>query len=108
LSTDPSSSAMRARPLTCVFTRSFQFTADFGDAVMFLEPRAMLTAGMTRETSPARSVPLWGSAETTGDVIRQTDTSMARPQTCEDFVFIKGSPEWVSVSFVVTGLAQQG
>src|SRR5205814_10641902 len=54
LSTEPSSSAIRARAFTWVFTMSSQFTTVFAAAEMVLALRAMFTAGMMRETSPAR------------------------------------------------------
>src|SRR5712664_2171922 len=60
-STEPSSSAMRARAFTWVFTRSCQSTAVFADAVMDFPLRAMFTAGITRDTSPARGPADWGA-----------------------------------------------
>src|SRR5256885_2245274 len=92
LSTEPSSKAMRARAFAWVFSISFQFTTDFGEAVIFCEPRAMLTAGITREISPARCAPPWGSAHTLAGSARQHETSAARPETYGDFVFIEDSP----------------
>jgi hypothetical protein len=61
-STEPSSSAMRARALACVFTKSCQSTSVFAAAVSIFEPRAILTAGITRETSPARCPAACGAA----------------------------------------------
>src|SRR2546429_5212548 len=63
LSTEPSSSAMRARALTWVFTRSCQFTTVLAAAGMVLPLRARFTAGITRETSPARGPVPAGAAE---------------------------------------------
>src|SRR5712692_5017750 len=91
-STEPSSSAMRARAFTWVFTRSCQSTAVFADAVMVFPPRAMFTAGITRETSPARSPAAWGAAQTSAGMEIRNESSKASPKACGDFVFIEDSP----------------
>src|SRR6267378_4751618 len=92
-STDPSSSAMRARSFTCVFTRSCQSMAVFADAVMVFPLRAMLTAGITRETSPARCPAAWGAAETSAGVAIRIESNSASPKAHGDFVFIEDSPD---------------
>src|SRR5260370_14912088 len=93
LSTDPSSRAIRARAFTWVFTRSCQSTAVFGDAVMVFPLRAMLTAGITRETSPARCPAAWGAAQTSVGIAIRIERNSASPKAYEDFVFIEDSPD---------------
>src|SRR4029077_3236521 len=102
-STEPSSSAMRARAFTCVFTRSCQSTAVFAEAVMVFPLRAMLTAGITRETSPARCPAAWGAAQTFAGIAIRIESRSASPQAYGDFVFIKDSPGLHPVCIVVTG-----
>src|SRR6266849_8640711 len=91
-STEPSSSAMRARAFTWVFTRSCQSTGVFADAVMVFPLRAMFTAGITRETSPARCPAAWGTAQTSAGMEIRNERSKASPKACGDFVFIADSP----------------
>src|ERR1700687_4967408 len=91
-STEPSSSAMRARAFTCVFTRSSQSTAVFVEAVMVFPLRAMFTAGITRETSPARCPAAWGEAQTSAGTEIKNESHKASPKACGDFVFIEDSP----------------
>src|SRR5216684_1423014 len=91
-STEPSSSAMRARAFIWVFTRSCQSTAVFADAVMVFPLRAMLTAGITRETSPARCPAAWGAAQTSAGIAIRNESNKARPKAYGDFVFIEDSP----------------
>src|ERR1700730_12846183 len=86
--TEPSSSAMRARPLTCVFTRSCQLTTDLVEAVMVFEPRAMLTAGITRATSPARLPMACGTASISAGNTMHTQSNIARARAWGDFVFM--------------------
>src|SRR5580692_6617923 len=93
LSTEPSSRAMRARAFTCVLTRSCQSTTDFVEAVMVFEPRAMLTAGITRETSPARCPAAWGAAQVSAGIVMRNESSKATPKAKGDFVFIGDSPQ---------------
>src|SRR6266481_5576942 len=92
-STEPSSSAMRARAFTCVFTRSCQSTAVFAEAVMVFPLRAMFTAGITRETSPARCPVAWGAAQTSAGIEIRNESHKASPKAYEDFVFIEDSPD---------------
>src|SRR5476649_1151520 len=89
--TEPSSSAMRARPLTWVFTRSCQSTCDLVEAVMVFEPRAMLTAGMTRATSPARVLADCGAAKMSVGTEMHNQSSSVRTKKCgyRDFVGMK-------------------
>src|SRR6266850_6193356 len=94
LSTEPSSRAMRARAFTWVLTRSCQFTTDFGEAVMDFGPRAMLTAGIRRETSPARWPAPCGAAKVSAGIASRNESETARPRAWGDFVFIEDSPEW--------------
>src|SRR4029077_17903983 len=102
-STEPSSSAMRARAFTCVFTRSCQSTAVFAEAAMVFPLRAMLTAGITRETAPARSPAAWGAAQTSAGIEIRNESHKASPKAYGDFVFIEDSPGFAAVSIVVTG-----
>src|SRR6266851_2219345 len=76
-STDPSSSAMRARAFTCVFTRSCQSTAVFAEAVMVFPLRAMLTAGQ-RAGEVSRVIPAVSIA-------RSGKTIMASAKTAVDW-----------------------
>src|SRR2546422_2208876 len=92
-STEPSSRAIRARASTWVFTRSCQSTAVFADAVMVFPLRAMLTAGITRETSPARCPAAWGAAQTSAGIAISNESSSASPKAYGDFVFIEDSPD---------------
>src|SRR2546421_12289573 len=91
-STEPSSSARRARALACVFTSSCQSTAVFAEAVMVFPLRAMFTAGITRETSPARCPAAWGAAQTSAGIAMKNDSDRASPKAYGDFVFIEDSP----------------
>src|SRR5271169_767533 len=91
-STEPSSSAMRARAFTWVFTRSCQSTAVFAEAVMVFPLRAMLTAGITRETSPARCPAVCGAAQMSAGIAIRSESITASPKADGDFVFIEGSP----------------
>src|SRR5260370_6152647 len=93
-STEPSSSAMRARAFTWVFTRSCQSTGVFAEALMVFPVRAMLTAGITRETSPARCPAACGAAHTSAGIDMRSDKSKASPKAYGDFVFIQDSPEF--------------
>src|ERR1700686_5122098 len=108
-STEPSSSDTRARPFTCVFTRSCQSTTDFGEAVMVFAPRAMFAAGITRETSPARCRPLaCGAAHRSIGMAIDKESIEASVKTHGDFVFMEESPgldlliAWISrMSYVL-------
>src|SRR5882762_4338931 len=93
-STEPSSSAMRARAFTWVFTRSSQSTAVFADAAMVFPLRAMFTAGITRETSPARCPADWGVAQMSAGIEIRNDSNAASPKAYGDFVFIEDSPDF--------------
>src|ERR1700674_2795818 len=97
--TDPSSRAIRARAFAWVFTRSCQSTAVFADAVMVFGPRAMLTAGITRETSPARCPADWGAAQMSAGIAIRFESNTARPRADGDFVFIEDSPELDSLIY---------
>src|SRR6266852_8008584 len=97
-STEPSSSAMRARAFTWVFTRSCQSTGVFADAVMVFPLRAMFTAGITRETSPARCPADWGAAQTSAGIEIRNDSNRASPKAYGDVVFIEDSPGLQPVS----------
>src|SRR5260221_6117015 len=88
-STEPSSSAIRARAFTWVFTRSCQSTVVFADAVMVFPLRAMLTAGIMRETSPARWLAAWGAAQTSAGIEIRSESDRASPKAYADFVFIQ-------------------
>src|SRR4029077_8533889 len=94
-STDPSSSAIRARAFTWVFTRSCQSTAVLADAAMVFPLRAILTAGITRETSPARCPAACGPAQTSAGIEMRRDSDKASPKAYGDFVFIKDSPRFI-------------
>src|SRR5450755_2322638 len=106
--TEPSSSAMRARPLTWVLTRSCQSTTDLVEAVMVFEPRAMLTAGMTRATSPARVLADCGAAKMSVGMAMHRERSSVRTKNCEDrdFVGMKGRSFGKVLSTVVTQSAR--
>src|SRR5215469_7955135 len=93
LSTDPSSSAIRARAFTSVFTRSCQFTAVFAAAGIVFPLRAMFTAGITRETSPARCPPACGSAQVLEGIEIKHESNTATPRTHGDFFVILDSPK---------------
>src|SRR6266550_7335650 len=84
--------ARGARALACVFTRSCQSTAVFAEAVMVFPLRAMFTAGITRETSPARCPAAWGAAQTSAGIAMRNDSNRASPKAYGDFVFIEDSP----------------
>src|SRR5437016_1989725 len=106
LSTEPSSSAMRARALTWVFTRSCQFTTVLAAAGMVLPLRARFTAGITRETSPARGpVPVpAGAAELSQGIATSQESSIAKAMAHGDFlIIILASPRSTTLSIVVTG-----
>src|SRR5215475_15506246 len=103
--TDPSSSAMRARPSVWVFTTSSQSTAVLVEALMFFCPRAMLTAGIMRETSPARWPAACGSAA--AGKHSRNDIRNADPQAHGDFVFIADLlREFFFLPTLVTGAAR--
>src|SRR5205814_8771206 len=85
LSTEPSSSAIRARAFTWVFTRSSQFTTVFAAAEMVLALRAMFTAGMMRETSPARCPAACGAAQVSEGMVIKQESSTATPRAHGDF-----------------------
>src|SRR3982074_1496892 len=102
-STEPSSSAIRARAFAWVFTRSCQSTAVFADAVMVLPLRAILTAGIPRETAPARCPAACGAAQTSAGIETRKDSKKASPKAYGDFIFIEDSPDFKPVSIVVTG-----
>src|SRR5437773_1593050 len=84
LNTEPSSSAMRARAFTWVLTRSSQSTEVFADAVMVFPLRAIFTAGITRETSPARCTADWGAAQTSIGIAISNESSKASPKANAD------------------------
>src|SRR5260370_9314645 len=98
-STEPSSSAMRARAFTWVFTRSCQSTGVFAEALMVLPLRPMLTAGITRETSPARCPAAWGAAQTSAGIDIRSESNRASPKAYGDFVFIEDSPEFTDCTY---------
>src|SRR5258708_22440807 len=102
-SSEPSSSAMRARAFAWVFTRSCQSTGVFAEAAIVFPLRAMLTAGITRETSPARCPAAWGAAQLSAGIAIRIESNSASPKADGDFVFIKDSPGFTTVSIVVTG-----
>src|SRR5215470_16540161 len=87
---------MRARPLVWVLTTSSQSTAVLLEAWMLFWPRAMLTAGIMRETSPARWPALCGSAAAPPGEHSNSDNRNADRRTRGEFVFIafssKGFP----------------
>jgi hypothetical protein len=86
---------MRARALACVFTTSCQSTAVFAEAVIVFPARAILTAGITRETSPACCTGVSGAATTSPGMLNIVDKRNARPQAYGDFMFLIGdSPEF--------------
>src|SRR5437773_9487221 len=91
--TEPSSSAMRARAFTWVLTRSSQSTEVFADAVMVFPLRAIFTAGITRETSPARCTADWGAAQTSVGIATSNESSKASPKAKRGFIFIEDSPD---------------
>src|SRR5215831_15589611 len=94
---------MRARAFTCVFTRSCQFTAVFAAAGMVLPLRAMFTAGITRDTSPARCPTACGSAKLLGGIAIKQERSAAKLRAHGDFFVILDSPRNATLSIVVTG-----
>src|SRR6266436_3006533 len=102
-STEPSSRAMRARAFTCVFTRSCQSTGVFAEALMVFPLRAMLTAGITRETSPARCPAAWGAAHTSAGIDIKNEINRASPKAYGDFVFIEDSPEFTGCIYCSYG-----
>jgi len=79
---------MRARALAWVFTTSSQSTTVLAAALTFFAPRAMLTAGITRETSPARCPAPCGSARMSAGIASSEDSRAASRQTHGDFVFM--------------------
>src|SRR5450759_444197 len=105
--TEPSSSAMRARPLTWVLTRSCQSTTDLAEAVKVFEPRAMLTAGITRATSPARELEDCGAASTSPGTAIQNEISSAKTNADGELVFILGTLLAQRLPTVVTGEQQK-
>src|SRR6202171_1637877 len=102
-STEPSSSAMRARAFTWVFTRSCQSTAVFAEAVMVFPLRAMFTAGITRETSPARWPAAWGAAQTSAGMEIRNESNKGNPKAYGGLVFLADPPCFKPVCIVVTG-----
>src|SRR5947209_10149901 len=95
-STEPSSRAIRARAFTWVFNRSCQSTGVFAEALMVFPLRAMLTAGITRETSPARCPAACGAAQTSAGIDSKNESNRASPKAHGDFVFIEDSPEYTN------------
>src|SRR5207244_13561595 len=105
LSTEPSSSAMRARALTWVFTRSCQFTTVLAAAGMVLPLRARFTAGITRETSPARGPVPAGAAELSQGIATRQESSIAKAMAHGDLlIIILASPRITTLYFIVNGL----
>jgi hypothetical protein len=51
----------------------------------------MLTAGINRETSPARCPDVWGVAHVSAGITSTNESNTAR--AVGDFVFIEDSPE---------------
>src|SRR6266403_1896279 len=82
---EPSSSAIRARPLIWVLTRSSQSTTDLADAVTVFKPRAMLTSGITRVTSPARE-PACGAPTITAGAAMHTERSNVGARAYGNFI----------------------
>src|SRR5450755_4562741 len=71
---------------------------------MVFEPRAMLTAGITRETSPARRPVAWPAAGISVVIASVNERMSEAPKLKMDFVFIGDSPiTEQSLSIVVTG-----
>src|SRR5208337_2340024 len=87
-STEPSSRETLARALACVLTTSCQTTTVLVKALMDLEPRAMLTAGITREISPARWSAGAGVAPRSPGTAIAYDIRHAKATRNGDFVFI--------------------
>jgi len=58
--------------------------------------RAMLTAGITRETSPARCPAAWGAAHTSAGIEIKSESDKASPNAHGDFVFIEDSPDFTA------------
>jgi hypothetical protein len=87
-----------------VLTTSCQSTAVFAEAVIVFPVRAILTAGITRETSPARWLGVSGAATTSPGMLNIVDKRNARPQAYGDFIFrIGDSPEFNAAMLFVTG-----
>src|SRR5258708_39950640 len=83
---------MHAHAFNWVFTRSCKSTAVFADAVMDFPLRAMFTAGITRDTSPARGPADWGAAQTSAGIEITNERNTASPKAYGDFIFIEDSP----------------
>src|SRR5205823_12562910 len=79
---------MRTRALTCVFTRSCQFTAVFAAAGMVLPLRAMFAAGMNRDTSPACCPAACGAAQLLPGMAINQESRTATPRAHGDFFVI--------------------
>jgi len=97
---------MRARAFTWVLTRSCQFTTDFGEAVMDFGPRAMLTAGISRENfssalTALAALPEWSAGIASRTRTRQPEQG-CRGTASSSRTLLSG----ISVSIVVTGERQ--
>jgi len=80
-----------------------QSTTVFADAEILFPPRAILTAGITRETSPARC-GVSGDAIISFGLHSSADRQNANTQACGDcIVFIEDSPKLIAVPIFVTG-----
>jgi len=86
----------RKPPADWVFTRSCQSTGVFADVLRAFPPRAMFTAGITRETSPARTPAGWGAAPGSAEIEIGDESNKASPKACGDFVFIEDSPDFAA------------
>jgi hypothetical protein len=54
----------------------------------------MFTAGITRDTSPARCPADWGAAEISAGIEIRNESNIAGPKAYGDFVFIEDSPDF--------------
>src|SRR5260370_9658680 len=71
---------------------------------MDFDPRSMLTAGIRRETSPARCPAPCGAAKASAGIASRSESETARPRAQGDFVFISRTLlNEIPVSIVVTG-----
>jgi hypothetical protein len=92
-----------------VFTTSCQSTIVFGEAVKDFDPRAIFTAGMTRDTSPALCPVVCGSAKTSNGIAITIAKTQASATARDGFVFIEDSSkaEKVALSCLTKGQGGQ-
>ena len=64
--------------------------------MMVFPLRAIFTAGITRETSPARCTADWGAAATSVGIATSNESSKASPKANRDFIFIEDSPDFIT------------